>query len=346
VRRPLSCAIVIACALATPAIAADQLILPALPPLATKVPPSLLVQRPIPSAQMEFGLRFWYGNAKTSKSLFAPPSLSDQMVSRLTYSGLNTYSGELYGRIASWNGWYVKGYVGGGDIKGGHLQDEDFPPIDLGFIISNDFSSTTSNQHSGTLVYASGDLGYDVMRGGSYRVGLFAGYHYFNEQVKAFGCTQMAGNPFICQPSIPASVEGITQDNQWQAVRLGLDGSVFIGDRFTFSAEAVWLPYAILNGVDDHLLRSDLGGGINEDGTGHGYQFEALLSYKVTPFSSVGVGGRYWHMESNGNTHFEVVGGLPQPVNWKSDIFGVFLQGSILFGLYPDGDLGPSHSNF
>jgi hypothetical protein len=132
----------------------------------------------------------------------------------------------------------------------------------------------------------------------------------------------------------------------WQSVRLGLDGSVFIGDRFAFSAEAVWLPYVILNGVDDHLLRADLGGGIREDGTGHGYQLEALLSYKVTPFSSVGLGGRYWHMESNGNTHFEVVGGLPQPVNWKSDIFGVFLQGSIQFGVYPDGDLGPTHSNF
>src|SRR4029077_6367834 len=101
---------------------------------------------------MEFWLRFWYGNAKTSKSLFAPPSISGQMVSRLTYSGLQTYSGELYGRVASWNGWYVKGYVGGGDIKGGHLQDEDFPPIDLGFNISNDFSSTNSDQHSGTLV--------------------------------------------------------------------------------------------------------------------------------------------------------------------------------------------------
>ena len=95
----------------------------------------------------------------------------------------------------------------------------------------------------------------------------------------------------------------------WQSVRLGLDGSVFIGDRFAFSAEAVWLPYVILNGVDDHLLRADLGGGIREDGTGHGYQLEALLSYKVTPFSSVGLGGRYWHMESNGNTHFEVVAG-------------------------------------
>jgi hypothetical protein len=121
-----------------------------------------------------------------------------------------------------------------------------------------------------------------VVRGGSYRVGLFAGYHYFNEQVKAFGCTQTAANPFICRPSISTSVEGITQDNQWQSVRLGVDGSVFIGDRFAFSAEAVWLPYAILNGVDDHLLRADLGGGIKEDGTGHGYQFEALLSYKVT----------------------------------------------------------------
>jgi hypothetical protein len=67
---------------------------------------------------------------------------------------------------------------------------------------------------------------------------------------------------------------------------------------------------------------------------------------KITPFSSVGLGGRYWHMESNDNTHFEVVGGIQQPVTWKSDIFEVFLQGSILFGVYPDGDLGPAHSNF
>jgi hypothetical protein len=135
--------------LATPAIAADQLALPALPPLATKVPPSLLVAPPTPSAQMEFALRFWYGNAKTSKSLFAPPSISGQMVSRLTYSGLQTYSGELYGRVASWNGWYVKGYVGGGDIKGGHLQDEDFPPIGLGFI-----SATTSRARTATSTVA------------------------------------------------------------------------------------------------------------------------------------------------------------------------------------------------
>jgi hypothetical protein len=345
VQARLSCAVAITCMLALPAVAADQVILPALP-FPTKVPSSFVIERPIPSAQMEFAARFWYGNANTSKSLFAPPSFSSQMVSRLTYKSLNTYSGELYGRVATWNGMFVKGYVGAGDIKGGHLQDEDFPPIDFGLFISPDYSSTNSDQHSGTLVYASGDLGYDVLRGGTYRVGLFAGYHYFNESVKAFGCTQTAGNPFICQPSIPASIPVIKQDNQWQAVRLGVDGSIFIGDRFALTAEAVWLPYLTLDGADNHLLRPDLAGGIHEDGTGRGYQLEALLSYKITPFSSVGVGGRYWHVQSNGNTHFEAVGGLPQPVNWKSDIFGVFLQGSLLFGVYPDGDIGPPHSNF
>jgi hypothetical protein len=212
--------------------------------------------------------------------------------------------------------------------------------------ISPDYSSTNSDQHSGTPVYASGDLGYDVVRGGTYRVGLFAGYHYFNESVKAFGCTQTASNPFICQPSIPASIPVIKQDNQWQAVRLGVDGSIFIGDRLALTAEAVWLPYLTLDCADNHLLRPDLAGGIREDSTGRGYQLEALLSYKITPFSSVGLGGRYWHVQSKGNTHFEAVGGLPQPVNWKSDIFGVFLKGSLLFGVYPDGDIGPPHSNF
>jgi hypothetical protein len=45
------------------------------------------------------------------------------------------------------------------------------------------------------------------------------------------------------------------------------------------------------------------------------YQLEALLSYRITPLSSVGGAGRYWHMESNGSTRFEVVGGMAQPVN-------------------------------
>ena len=56
---------------------------------------------------------------------------------------------------------------------------------------------------------------------------------------------------------------------------------------------------------------------------------------------SFAVGGRYWHFETKGDTHFEqsVVGGgaSPQPVDWKSDIYGVFVQGSFKFGPYVAG---------
>jgi hypothetical protein len=97
-----------------------------------------------------------------------------------------------------------------------------------------------------------------------------------------------------------------------------------------------------LNGTDSHWLRIADGeflGPIPEDGIGQGYQLEATLSYAVTPNISVGVGGRYWHLETSGNSHFEgiALNGGPQPVDWKSDIYGVFLQGSYKFGPYPYG---------
>jgi hypothetical protein len=143
---------------------------------------------------------------------------------------------------------------------------------------------------------------------------------------------------------VPNSIEVISQHNYWQSLRLGLDGSVLIGQRFKLSGEAVWLPYVFLNGADTHWLRigsavGDFTGPIPEDGTGQGYQFEALLSYQLTEYGSVGIGARYWHMQTNGNSNFQgnIVGGtgLPQPVDWKTDIYGVFVQGSLKLGPYP-----------
>ncbi len=298
--------------------------------------------QPMPAFEVEFAARYWYGSASTGKSLYDIPSLSSAMVSRLTYSGMNPNSGELAGRVAFTNGWFLKGYVGAGGLLGGHLQDEDFPPG-----IST-YSSTTSNQSAGWLNYVSADLGYNVVRGGDFRVGAFAGYHYFNESVNAFGCTQTAGNPEVCEPAVPNSIEVISQENHWQSVRVGVDGSLLIGQRFTLSGEAVWLPYVSLSGADSHWLRigtvvGDFAGPIPENGTGQGYQFEALLSYQVTEYGSIGIGGRYWHMQTNGNTNFQgnVVGetAFPQPVAWKTDIYGVFIQGSLKFGPYPLGGL-------
>lgn len=332
-RRYLPRAVAIAWTIATPVFAADQPVLPALPslpPLVSKAAPvpdvEYFVPRPVPAWQTEFAARYWFASAKTGKSLYDNPALSDAMVSRLTYSGLTANSGELFGRVAFTNGFFIKGYAGAGIVSQGHLRDEDFPPgIDP-------YSSTTSDQHSGHLRYASADVGYDVVRGGDFRVGAFVGYHYFNEEVNAFGCTQDAGNLEV------------SQNNTWQSVRLGLDGAVRLGGRFTLSAEGAWLPYVHLDGADTHWLRigsgtGDFTGPVPEDGNGQGYQFEALLSYQVTHNASIGVGARYWHMQANGQTHFEnhVVGmdAGPQPVSWKTDIYGAFVQGSIKFGPYP-----------
>ena len=286
----------------------------------------------------DFAARYWFGRSKMAKNLYDVPSSSSDLVSRLTYDGLNTHAGELFGRIAFTTGWFVKGYVGAGAVAHGTLQDEDFPPA------ISPYSSTTSEQHNGYLAYASADIGFNIVRGGDFRVGAFAGYHYFNESASAYGCTQTATNPFVCVRSIPNDILGITQNNHWHSLRLGLDGTVLLGERFKFSAEAVWLPYVHLSGTDAHWLRigslpGDFGGPIPEDGNGHGYQFEALLSYMITPNASIGIGGRYWHMETHGSAHFDdhIVGfaALPQPLDWKTDIYGVFVQAGIKLDPYP-----------
>jgi outer membrane protease len=333
---------------ATPALAADQAApLPSQLPLAAKAPPlpdvEYFMPHPLPAWQAEFAARYWFADGKTGKTLYGAPALFTGPVSRLTYSNLITNSGEFYGRMAATNGWFLQGYAGLGAISSGSLQDEDFVTPFFA-----PYSSTTSEQRNGYLSYGTVNVGYDLLRGGDYNFGIFAGYFLFKEVVNAFGCTQTASNPNVCQPAIPDGVEGITQTNVWQSPRLGLGGSIVFADRFKFSADAAWLPYVRLNGTDAHWLRigpfmGDFTGPIPEDGTGMGYQLEAMFSYYLTPNASVGIGARYWHLQANGNSHFEnnVVDevGLPQPVSWKVDIFGAFIQGSYRFGPFPYGGI-------
>jgi len=69
----------------------------------------------------------------------------------------------------------------------------------------------------------------------------FVGYHYLHQRMKAFGCVQTAGNTQICTPSISDTVAVIVEDD----------------------------PTIICFGLTVPTP---------EDGTGWGYQLEALLS--------------------------------------------------------------------
>jgi hypothetical protein len=285
----------------------------------------------------DFGLRFWYGRAKTGKNLY--DTAGTTLVSRLTYDDLTIVSAEAFTRFELDKGWFMKSYLGAGGLWSGKLIDEDFPPI------TTPYSATRSSQKDGSPFYGSIDVGYNFVRGPDFHVGAFAGYHFLRETVNAFGCGQIAANPMICAGAVPDVLRVISQVNNWHSVRVGLDAEVEFGNRLKLNVDAAWLPYVALFGSDAHWLRIDpttpggFTGPLPEDGNGWGYQVDGFASYRISDWLSFGLGGRYWHMETKGHTHFEghVVGfaALPQVVSWKTDNFGVFVQTSVKLGPYP-----------
>jgi hypothetical protein len=280
--------------------------------------------------ETEFGGRYWYSSGKSQLDLFRVPALP--VVSRLTFSGLTGHSGELYGRLDHSLGFFVKGYAGYGALVSGNLQDEDFPPG------INPYSSTNSDQRVGNLGYLTADLGWAFWTTPFVRVGAFVGYHRYAEKVNAYGCTQTAGNPFLCATPIPTSVLTITEEPNWNAARVGINAVWKITDRLKLTGDAAWVPYAALDDSDFHWLRigTDFNGPTPQNGRGRGVQLEGILSYNITRAWSVGIGGRYWLIETKdlgGTAHFEKsADGLPQPITFKTERYGGFVQASYIFG--------------
>ena len=289
---------------------------------------------------MEVGARYWFSTGETSYDLFN--STGSFRVSRLTYDDLTGHSGEAFFRGDHSSGFFVKGYVGGGVINSGKLIDEDFPPV------IDPFSQTTSDQDDGSLSYASGDIGYtfydstarslslkdEPVGSPGVKLGAFVGFHYLNEQLNAFGCTQLATNPVICSPgAVGANTKIISEDADWLSLRLGLAAQFYLTERLKLSAEAAYVR-SHLDAADTHHLRPEFSGPIPQDGDGNGVQLEAVLSYQFTDGFSLGVGARYWHMEvEGGRMHFEDVlaGGGPQVIDFETERYGVFVQGSYQF---------------
>jgi opacity protein-like surface antigen len=285
------------------------------------------------SLASEIGLRYWYSTARTAKDL---GDGSGALASRLTYSDLGTGSGEIFARSDDRSsGLFVKGFVGAGVIGSGSLKDEDFPPgIDP-------YSATNSAQRDGNLLYFSGDAGWNFYTTQRYRLGAFVGFFTEREQVNASGCTQVAGNPFVCVPTVSDPILTITETAHWLAARLGLNGEVLLWNCVKLGVDAAWLPFVTLDATDAHWLRmqpalGNFSGPVPETGSGHnGVQLEATVSYMVSQDFSVGVGARYWRLETDGFAHFEnsIFGfdAVPQPLHFATERYGGFVQGAFRF---------------
>ncbi|MGY2046750.1 outer membrane beta-barrel protein [Methylobacterium sp. JK268] len=276
------------------------------------------------SFDLEAGLRY-FGSTGTQRATIAAPGNAAQLNSRLTYAGLAAHAGESFARLDHRpTGLFVKGFVGAGGLTSGRLADEDFVPARALTARSD------STIRDGGIAYGVADAGYSLLSGEDYRLGAFLGYQFLQEGPNAVGCRQVAGSAFGCGPFAVGNVRTISEDAHWSALRIGLAGEIR-RDRVRIGLEGAYLPVAAIQAYDRHWLRPD----INPQpqwGSGDGVFVQGVVSYDVTPDLSIGVGGRYWHMEAgNGRSRFPLA--PASPTRLEADRLGGFLQASYRFSV-------------
>ncbi len=286
----------------------------------TDVPPPAL--QPVTGTTLEIGARYVYGWGRFQKDLGIEGEGLTSLASRLTYSDMTTNGAELFARLDLPRGFMVKGFVGKGSGDG-KLNDEDWG---LPFATFVPYSNTWSSA-SDKIRYGVVDAGYDIWRDSHFRVAPFVGYSIFHQVMQGFGCVQLANQNSDCSTPIPTSVHVITEDDTWRAMRLGVAADVEIIPRLTLSADAAYLPYVHISGIDDHVLRSLVS---PEKANGTGTQLELMLKYAVTDKFSVGVGGRYWAMWTPDGT-VDFGGTTPVPMRFNVEQAALLFQGSYVF---------------
>lgn len=267
------------------------------------------------------GTRYWFSSGKMQKDLYEA-DVAGLLNSRLIYGGATGHSAETFARFDHRSGVFAKANIGLGTLVNGTLNDEDFPPD------TSPYSNTEHRMKDGGLRYGSLDIGYNVLSGSAGKFGAYAGYRYFYQRGRGFGCDQIgAGTP--CDT--PATIVGLSETEQWRGAAFGLNAQLALTDRWALELDAAYLPYVDRAGVDNHWLAADNN---PSTATGHGWgtQVEAILSYAITDRLNVGVGGRYWFFTTTEGT-VRFPNSLPtSPIKFTSDRYGGFLQASYKIG--------------
>ena len=296
-------------------------------PMAVKEPPLVTLVWNKSDWEFDVGTRTWWSSGVMGAT---NPLLSDaqNVKSRLIWTDLDALSGETYGRVDHVSGWFVKGFLGAGGIYNGKLNDEDFPNSP-GSAYSNTFSSST-----GSLGYADIDLGYSLLKSPGAKLGPFVGYNYFTQHANDFGCTQIAAGT-ACAATVPNYLI-VSEDGSFNSLRVGLSAEFMLTDELKFVADAAYLPWVDFSGLNNHNARALL---IPKSGSnGDGAMLEGLLSYNITDSWNVGVGGRYWAMNTRTGTVTQIdnTNGAGPPTTllarFSTERYGVFLQSGYHWG--------------
>lgn len=305
--------------------------------------------------QIEMGARPFYstGNIGAPQPLLNNPG--GVLASRLTYKDLTAATLEVYSRADHTSGFFAKGYLGAGTIVNGRLNDEDFPAGDPG---GSAYSDTLSNG-LGNLSYATIDAGYSLFKTSTANSGVFIGYNYYGQNMDVYGCKQLAYSD-VCVPTADfTNVLGLSEDDAFNSLRIGLVSKFDITNRFSLSAEAAYLPVVNFSGQDLHNLRQLMLP--EQSNTGDGSMLESVLTYQFSDYWNVGLGARYWMWNMHtGSVAFDYIAtpgdDAVEPARYNTRRYGVFVQLSYLEkpmehflfsqtpvvwrGLYVGGNLG------
>ncbi|AMA59921.1 hypothetical protein BCCGELA001_29180 [Bradyrhizobium sp. CCGE-LA001] len=279
---------------------------------------------------LEGGTRLWL-----SRGRFQWDVGSTDLISRLTYHGLDGISGELFERLDSPWGIFLKGNIGFGRFNDGKINNEDWGVDPLAY------QNHLSGQGNGRFTYYTADAGYDVLRGSTYKAGGFMGWSYYGQKSDSIGCVQTVSSKAPCLAPGDRRIIG-SQDTDWNALRVGISAETTLLDRWRINADIAYLPWTDFRGRDNHLLRhSTTFDDQRGSGGGGGVQLEAALSYSITKNVSVGIGGRYWAMwtpnqrkllqtTAEAENSYPVTYG-PSSSNYRMERWGTFFQASYKF---------------
>jgi len=294
-----------------------------------------------PEPQWELGMRYWWSEGSTRfdiNSSRRSPIYGDP-TSTLTYDGINANSLEFVFSARNETRTFTKGFVGGGWLDGGSLDDEDF------FAGQVKSSDTYSKLDGDGLVYGTIDVGQDfTLINNKARVVLspFVGFNYWQETVEGYGarCNPDDVGGAFCGPpgsiAVPFSTNVITNKASWASIRLGTEITAKLWDRLTLRGDAAIVPGAYLWNEDSHHLRADLGRtpNIEDSGTGWGYQLEGEVRLDVTQNWALGAGVRYWYAQTNGKSDFVNLDTTVELQDFTSERFGVFGNVTYSFSTY------------
>lgn len=274
---------------------------------------------------VDMGVRFWLssGSDGAPNPLMNIPPEPAALASRLVFEGLDGYTGEVFARADRIDGWFVKGFLGAGGITSGALYDEDFP---AGPVYSRTLSDTT-----GYLSYLNLDIGHNLLQSEEGRVGAFFGYNYYAQHLVATGCTQVAGSTVCTGQAFPSNYPGITQDDRYDSLRMGITTQVALSNRLHLSTESAYIPVVGLNGMDNHNARELIGP--ERASVGDGMMLEAILKYKLSDYWDIGIGGRYWVWNMrDGMVDFDFLNVpgttvIQEPSRFTMERYGVFVEG-------------------